>query len=154
MKITVSLGIIVLLFFGSCNQNQPDGKETAALLQTDKDFNTYCSEHGINARFLLFADSAVIEAGERQLPTIGIEALKKAQKSDSGQKLTWEPARGEVSGNLGYTFGWWKYYAKTKSGKDTIYHGVYTNVWKKQKDGSWKYLVDIGNDTPDPSGKK
>jgi ketosteroid isomerase-like protein len=28
--------------------------------------------------------------------------------------------------------------------------GKYLNVWKKQPDGSWKVLVDIGNEDPVP----
>ncbi len=145
---------VVLLTFAECTQNQNNEKETEALLQTDKDFNTYCSQHGVNVAFLQFADSSVIESSEGALPIMGKEAFRKAQKDDSGVKLTWGPARGEVSGTLGYTFGWWKLFTKGKSGNDTVYHGDYVNVWKKQKDGSWKYLIDIGNNTPDPEGKK
>jgi ketosteroid isomerase-like protein len=154
MKFFFLPALAVLLIFLACNSTKNNEKETGALLQTDKDFNTYCSLHGVNAAFLLYADSAVIESSEGELPLMGIEAVKKAQKSDTGLRLTWEPARGEVSGTLGYTFGWWKLFAKGKSGKDTTYFGDYVNVWKKQKDGSWKYLIDIGNDTPNPEGKK
>jgi len=152
MKHTFIIPAITLLFFYSCNQPRNYDKDTEALLQTDKDFNTYCSEHGANAAFLLYADSSVIESRQGELPLMGIAELKKAQKNDSAVKLIWAPARGEVSANLGYTFGWWKFYAKTKSGKDTIYQGDYVNVWKKQKNSSWKYLIDIGNDTPPPPG--
>jgi ketosteroid isomerase-like protein len=142
--------ICLIGLISGCNQPKSYEKDTEALLQTDKDFNTYCSQHGINAAFLLFADSSLIESRQGALPLMGIAELKKAQKSDSGVKLSWGPARGEVSNNLGYTFGWWKYETKTKRGTDTNYYGDYVNVWKKQKDGSWKYLIDIGNDTPRP----
>ncbi len=150
MKNIYAIGLVLVSVLMACNTQQDNTKETEMLLQTDKDFNTYCSQHGVNAAFLLYADSSVIESSEGALPLMGIEAVKKAQKSDSGIKLTWGPARGEVSGTLGYTFGWWKLSAKRKSGKDTTYYGDYVNVWKKQKDGTWKYLIDIGNNTPVP----
>jgi len=38
----------------------------------------------------------------------------------------------------------------TKTGADTVIYGVYVSIWKKQKDGSWKYILDGGNTTPKP----
>jgi ketosteroid isomerase-like protein len=26
-----------------------------------------------------------------------------------------------------------------------VEHGKYTSIWKKQKDGSWKVVLDMGN---------
>ena len=31
-----------------------------------------------------------------------------------------------------------------------VNHGKYCSVWKKQPDGSWKWVVDIGNSSPGP----
>jgi ketosteroid isomerase-like protein len=33
-------------------------------------------------------------------------------------------------------------------------YGKYTSIWKKQEDGQWKVLVDMGNDSPDPKTGK
>jgi len=123
--------------------------ESQAVLNTDKEFNDYCAKNGQAAAFVKYADSSLIALGEGRLPIRGIEELKQdyAKRHDSN-KLAWMPERGEASGNIGYTFGWWKYYTKTRAGHDTVYQGDYVTVWKKQKDGSWKYLLDGGNDTP------
>jgi ketosteroid isomerase-like protein len=62
-------------------------------------------------------------------------------------RLTWEPAGGDVaaSGDLGYTYGTFEFRSKDKDGKPVVDHGKYTSIWKKQKDGSWKVVLDMGN---------
>jgi ketosteroid isomerase-like protein len=30
--------------------------------------------------------------------------------------------------------------------KDTVLRGTYVSVWKKQKDGKWKFMLDTGNE--------
>jgi ketosteroid isomerase-like protein len=149
-KVLVFVSAIAL---ASCNCSAPTGdnaKTAEAVIQTDKDFNSYSIKNGQKAAFLYYADSSQISFGENELPTIGIAALRESIKKnhDTISKLTWEPYRGEGSGDIGYTFGWWKFSTKTKTGADTIYQGNYVTVWKKQKDGSWKYVIDGGTDTP------
>jgi ketosteroid isomerase-like protein len=36
-----------------------------------------------------------------------------------------------------------------KDGKSVVEHGKYTSIWKKQKDGGWKVVLDMGNASPD-----
>jgi ketosteroid isomerase-like protein len=153
MKNIILFSFAVVL--ASCNCSAPaadDSKATEAVIQADKDFNDYCAKHGQQAAFLYYADSSQISFGENALPTIGIVALKESldKNHDTISRLTWAPYRGEASGDVGYTFGFWKYTTKTKAGTDTIYHGNYVTVWKKEKDGTWKYVVDGGTDTPAP----
>lgn len=131
----------------SCELSKGAAEE---VINTDKDFNDYCTKHGQAAAFIKYADSSQISMGENSLPIMGLEKLKEsfAKRHDTISKLTWEPVKGEACGEIGYTFGWWKFSTKTAASKDTIYQGVYVTVWKKQKDGSWKYVLDGGNDTP------
>ena len=84
----------------------------------------------------------------RDRPILGKEALKKEWASASGSKeISWKPFRAEASrsGELGYTFGIWKLVTP-----DTSYYGNYFTAWKKGVDGSWKWVVDGGNNTPVP----
>lgn len=152
MKKTLLYSSLIVL--ASCNCSAPSGNDTRAsaeVMQTDKDFNDYCAKNGQAAAFIKYADSSLIESGQGSLPVRGIEQLKASlNKNDLGNKLSWVPEKTEASGNIGYSFGWWEYATKTKVGNDTVYHGDYVTVWKKQKDGTWKYVFDGGNDTPDP----
>jgi ketosteroid isomerase-like protein len=61
--------------------------------------------------------------------------------------LTWEPLYADisVSGDLGYTYG--LFASHTKTGK-LLGRGKYVTIWKKQRDGTWKYVLDGGNEGP------
>ncbi|MCK4822426.1 hypothetical protein KA005_42070 [bacterium] len=52
------------------------------------------------------------------------------------------------STDIGYTHG--KYELKTtdSTGAKNTTYGYYITVWKKQADGSWKFVFDTGNELP------
>ena len=62
-------------------------------------------------------------------------------------KISWQPLRIQVarSGELGYSSGAYQMKFNDPSGKPISDAGKYVTVWKKQKDGSWKVLLDIFN---------
>jgi ketosteroid isomerase-like protein len=65
--------------------------------------------------------------------------------------LTWEPVKAEATSTLGYTFGGYTLQMKTNDGlRDTTLYGNYVSIWKRKKDGSWRYVLDTGNSTPGP----
>jgi ketosteroid isomerase-like protein len=71
---------------------------------------------------------------------------------DKNNSLTWSPVGAEISaaGDLGYTYGTFEFRSKDKDGKVVVDHGKYTSIWKKQKDGSWKVVLDMGNASSQP----
>jgi ketosteroid isomerase-like protein len=70
---------------------------------------------------------------------------------DKTNHLTWTPVGADISssGDLGYTYGTYEFESRDKDGKPVVEHGKYTSIWKKQKDGSWKVVLDMGNASPD-----
>ena len=71
---------------------------------------------------------------------------------DKNNRLTWTPVGADISasGDLGYTYGNYEFLAKDKDGKPVVQYGKYTSIWKQQKDGSWKVVLDMGNASPEP----
>ena len=69
-------------------------------------------------------------------------------------KISWHVDRAEVakSGELGYTSGAYEMTFSDPSGKTIPDKGKYVTVWKKQKDDSWKVLLDIFNTDLPPAG--
>jgi len=43
---------------------------------------------------------------------------------------------------LAYTYGKYTWQIKDTQGKITKYQGIFHTVWKKQSDGTWKYVWD------------
>jgi ketosteroid isomerase-like protein len=64
--------------------------------------------------------------------------------------LVWHPIAGEVaqSGDLGFTVGNAESTAKREDGTPVLRYSKYLTVWKKQRDGSWRYVVDGGSARP------
>jgi ketosteroid isomerase-like protein len=125
----------------------------ADLLRTDAEFSRYARAHGIGEAFVRYADASATMMPAGQNPVKGAEAIR-AQFADLpvGAMLTWKPFHAEAaaSGDLGYTLGTYEYRAPDKDGKPTVRYGKYCSVWKRQKDDSWKWVVDIGNGSPAP----
>jgi ketosteroid isomerase-like protein len=66
-------------------------------------------------------------------------------------QLIWEPRLGDVaaSGDLGYLTGPVRNVRKSRdNGRPR--HSIYASVWKRQRDGSFKVIMDFGVNTPGP----
>ena len=67
--------------------------------------------------------------------------------------LKWYPTQVEISssGDLGYTIGDYERIGKDASGAPATVTGNYVSIWRKQPDGRWKIVLDIGTPgTPKP----
>lgn len=128
-----------------------------SLLDTDRDFYRVSTQKGLGRAFIDFADDNVILLRQNQFPIVGKAELAKHHLNHENdvKPLYWDPLKAEASpdGKLGYTFGKWEYKDVDKNGKPTSEYGNYLTVWKKQKDGSWKYVYDGGGSTPGPLTK-
>ena len=73
--------------------------------------------------------------------------------SDKKPLLAWQPsfAGMSASGDMGFTTGPWEFKADVKDAKPSGY-GHFVTVWKKQSDGSWKFVVDLGIAHPESGG--
>ncbi|TSA51131.1 MAG: hypothetical protein D4R43_01245 [Sphingobacteriales bacterium] len=159
MKIQLLFSILISSCFTfSCSNVNNFSKEEmekakSEIRKTDSLFCVYSIENGFAKALIVFADSEVIKLNDGENPIYGIEKLNKklGGKEKDETVISWKPIKVEVglSGDLGYSFGNWEYKTTTEKG-DTIYYGNYFTEWKKQKDGSWKYVLDGGNNTPKP----
>jgi len=151
----------VLALLSSCNNNTQNKTDLASsaddIKKTDLAFSKMSLDSGIGKAFIRFADSGVIILRYEKFPVYGKEELVKAYSvsTPSTTVLTWEPVKAEIarSNDLGYTIGNWEMKTKTVLGADTVLYGNYLTVWKKQADGSWKYVSDAGSHTPGPNKK-
>ncbi len=73
--------------------------------------------------------------------------------SDKNPLLAWQPAFAgmSVSGDLGFTTGPWELKAD-RSDQSPSGYGDFVTVWKKQADGTWKFVVDLGISHPQSGG--
>jgi ketosteroid isomerase-like protein len=136
--------ITILIPIISC-RNTSSGTSSGVLLQTDRDFSAMSVNEGMFKAFLHFiADDGVI-LRNNSFPSKGKDTLKEyfSAKSDTGFVLTWEPLFENISegGDLGYTYG---IHTNTNKSTGEKTRGTYVTIWKKQPDGSWKFVLDTG----------
>ena len=67
--------------------------------------------------------------------------------------LTWSPDRVELagSGDLGYTYGKYRWNGKGLDGEPMVRNGKYVTIWRKERDGKWRVVVDLGTPSDPPS---
>jgi ketosteroid isomerase-like protein len=123
------------------------------LKQLEADFMKAAAEKGSQGYMSYYADDSV------EVPNGGPLIQGKAEIAkgmgfldDKNNRLIWTPVGADISasGDLGYTYGNYQFHSKNKDGKDTVEYGKYTSIWKQQKDGSWKVVLDMGNTSPAP----
>ena len=145
-KIIILIGVTFFVFH-ACNQTFDKEEACSEIIKTDKEFSETSEKTGMKQAFLKYIDDNGVLLKPNMYPIIKVENVKEYfnnTPSDTGYVLTWEPKFADISnsGDLGYTYGYW--YLKIKG--DTLeYVGTYISIWKKQKDGSWKFVLDTGN---------
>jgi len=141
---------IVLLLAVSLPAEEPASMAALhSVVEAEKTFSKTSVERGIRESFLqFFADDSVVFT---PAPTNGKKFY--ANYDDKGRKLIWQPIFATISNaaDLGFTTGPWEM-KKSATGDTPIAFGDFVSIWKKQRDHSWKVIVDLGVDHPQPSG--
>jgi ketosteroid isomerase-like protein len=145
---TAKLFIIFALFSLNTQAQTDLDKEKDSLKQTDINFSNLSAEKGMNHAFLSYADENAVLLKPNSYPIEGIEKLRERySKPDTSFTLIWKPLYADiaVSLELGYTYGTWELKAKDEKGNPVSYYGTYLTIWKKDKNGNWKFVLDTGN---------
>jgi ketosteroid isomerase-like protein len=111
------------------------------LVATEQAFSKASETKGTKNAFLEFlADDAITFN-----PTETNGKLFWQNRPESPAWLNWSPAWADVSsdGSFGYTTGGWSFHPKGKTGEAAGF-GEYLSIWKKQSDGTFKAILDIG----------
>jgi ketosteroid isomerase-like protein len=150
----VIAGVVIVVLLNLTIPKAHSASATAGadtLRQLEADFMKAAADKGAPGYMSYYAeDAAELPNGDDILK--GKETISKTMGflDDKNNHLTWTPVFADMaaSGDLGYTYGTYEFRSKDKDGKAVIKHGKYASVWKKQKDGSWKVVMDMGNSSP------
>ena len=82
------------------------------------------------------------KSGYRILPV-----REELRKNLIGKIKKKEPLFADISGSLelGYTYGIYELTIKSKEANPQVHKGTYLTIWKKDKYGNWKFVLDTGN---------
>ena len=148
MKKSLALLFIPILALAAPNKDQLK----AELAKAEADFCAKVAEVGIGEGFHAFMAEQAFDAGRLTLSRAeygeGIKAARARGPAPKGLKLVWAPMMIDVSddGTLGYTWG--KYEFTPPPAPDGTQPptgvGIYMTIWKRQADGTWKFVYDGG----------
>ena len=146
MKYVRLSSLLLLLFLSSC-ENQPSSGHIEAwqqeIIDVEKAFAEMVKRDGLHDAFVAFAaDEAVLM--RRQQLVKGKAAIDAFYQGNDVKTLSWAPEFVEVaaSGDLAYTYGPFIFTSVDSLGNKTESNGIFHTVWKRQKDGNWKYVWD------------
>ena len=137
-----------LVLFCACQSKKSDQTEQAKkeIGQAEKDFEQMAADKGIAEAFSFFADSTAVIRRRNDSLVHGKDNIRDLFSGDYFKTATvkWSPdfIDAAASGDLGYTYGKYVWQSKDSSGKVEESSGVFHTVWKKQKDGGWKFVWD------------
>lgn len=145
LKITISFCFVILVFLQACVENNASQEEAIQqIYDVEKAFNDLAAEEGLQVAFSTFADDdAALNRGGRIIQ--GKDAIYKFYEGRSSDiTLSWKPDFVEVSESLdmAYTYGGYTLTRPDSTGNPISSSGIFHTVWKKQADGSWKYVYD------------
>ena len=137
--------LIILALAFSCTapaqkQNQR-AQNRRVLVDMERAFAKAAATKGTRDAFLEFLadDGIIFQPG----PVNGKKFWSERQPRRG--LLSWEPVFADVSqaGDLGYTTGPWEFRPNGPDDQPVAF-GQYFTIWKKQKDGTWKAVLDRG----------
>ncbi|HAX49119.1 MAG TPA: DUF4440 domain-containing protein [Ignavibacteria bacterium] len=144
---------IILLSSFICMNIFAQGSNADALKKVDLEFSNLSKEKGVKEAFLVYTAENGVLLRPFMMPVVGYDEVKKfMEEGDNNFQLTWEPVYADVSasGEMGYTYGLYTAAYKDEKGVEQSTRGTYVSIWKKDKDGNWKFVLDTGNPGLEP----
>jgi ketosteroid isomerase-like protein len=151
MKLAMKLALSLIPILASCaSSSAGHAGDSEALLAADRAFCADTQARRIEGWVAAFDESGS-QVGDRFLPITGRDAIRARMQdffASAENELLWEPDAARISegGNLGSTTGRFRMLRKRADGSsEVVMSGRYFDVWRKQDDGSWKLLYDVGD---------
>lgn len=145
MKTGIFIYCFLVLMVFSCRNAEKHVEYKIEVLKAEASFALMAEEKGMAEAFLYFAsDEAVINRNDSIIK--GKEAIRQYFKNQTLKEinLQWEPDFVDVSasGDMAYTYGKYYFNAVDSAGNRIFSDGIFHTVWKRQEDGSWKFVYD------------
>ncbi len=125
-----------------------------AIMKADSDFSALSEAKWAGEAFAAYITDDGSMLGLLTTGLSGKEVVRTAfgEKPDPGDSLVWKPVIAGMSAScdLGFTIGYSVSKGTDAEGKPSVNYGHYLTVWKKQADGSWKFVLDGGSPAPPP----
>jgi ketosteroid isomerase-like protein len=135
--------LLAVLMLAGCASTSADLVSPAPVIAAERAFAADAAVRGWTAAFRSYAapDALMLSPDP-----VNAQTQLAQIEGDGSTALDWRPAYAGISrsGDFGFTTGPFQF-----RGRDGII-GHYFTVWRRQPDGSWKWIFDAGTDVVDP----
>lgn len=137
----------------SASPSSPPPKSAdAALVEmvgAERAFAILADERGMREAFITYIAEDGIGFDNGPIPLR--QTMRDRPAGPEGFKLLWEPRYGDVaaSGEVGYLTGPYRVESVGKDGQPVTRHGCFFSVWRRQPDGAWRNVLDLGVRLPE-----
>lgn len=148
MKKYLKTASIFLLILTACDST-PDAAKMeqwkAEIVAVEKEFNDMAQKDGLIKAFEFYAAEDGVIRRRKQIIK-GKTAIAQWYEKDvrPNETLTWKPTFVDVSqsGDMAYTYGDFVFTYPDSTGNMKTNTGIFHTVWKRQVDGSWRFVWD------------
>lgn len=148
MKKALPFLLLLALSAIASQQRSVGSSDLDSMVNTERAFARAAAERGTRDAFLAFmADDGIVFAPG---PVNGKKSWEARPKRPG--LLSWEPIYADISaaGDMGYDTGPWEFRPKGAEDKPVAF-GHFMTIWKKQADGTFKFMLDLGISNPQPT---
>jgi ketosteroid isomerase-like protein len=151
MTCEMRIALFLFYLFSFSLQAQQFSSAVREIVDAENHFSGMAKEKNTRDAFVHYlADSSIVF--ERGNPVLGKEVWKK--RNPDASLLFWWPVFSDVSasGDFGYNTGPFEW-SKDKTGSKPVAFGYFSSVWKKDNEGEWKVVIDMGMEMPGAEDK-
>ena len=128
--------------------------DIAALQRLDEQWSATAARNDLEGTVAFYADDAVLLPPNAPIAT-DRKSIRQSWAAMLGPNtaVSWKVSKGEVgkSSELGYLYGTYELSIKDPQGGPPVHDtGKFVEIWKKQRDGKWKCIVDTYNSDLSP----
>ena len=146
MKKLIIVSMIVMCS-ESCRQSIDTKAEGEKLMEVSRAWSKVAASREIEKTLSYWSDDAVVISGgdATMKGKDAIRAMVKGSYENPSFQISWEPRSVDISasGDMGYLLEDTQIIVNDSTGKPVTSHYNSITVWKKQRDGSWKNVLDV-----------
>jgi ketosteroid isomerase-like protein len=144
----ILVAVLAVVWRAGAQTPEPLPEALTQMIEAERAFAARALVVGWKDAFLEYFSVSAIGFAEGK-PGSAREQVAKNPDPPKDQQLIWEPRFGDIaaSGELGYLTGPVRNVRDSRDGGKPRF-STYMSVWKRQKDGSFKVVMDVGVNTP------
>jgi ketosteroid isomerase-like protein len=149
MRSIIAGGLLILFVMNALGQDKTVSADQAAMVATERVFAKLGYERGIRESFIKYFSPDCIVFAPHPVKYRAELENQKPETFPLPVVLNWSPVWGDISaaGDMGYNTGPVTY-EDTGENKRPTRHVIFFSVWKKQADGKWLVVLDVGSGVP------